>query len=177
MSPMAYKIAILLAAASLSSMAVAQTSSSLSSADQKFIKEAAQGGMAEVELGQLAMQNASSEQVKQFGQRMVTDHGKANDKLKELAASKGVTLPQTPGIKEKAVKMRLSKLSGDQFDKAYMKDMLQDHKEDIAAFQKESSSGSDAGVKNFASQTLPTLQDHLKAAQSIEPSVLQEAKK
>src|SRR5579872_2657875 len=100
MSPMAYKFAIVLAAASLSSLAVAQTSSSLSSADQKFIKEAAQGGMAEVELGQLAIQNASSEQVKKFGQRMVTDHSKANDQLKELAASKGVTLPQTPGVKE-----------------------------------------------------------------------------
>lgn len=170
MTSISYKAAIFVVAAGLSSFAVAQ-SSSLSSADQKFVKEAAQGGMAEVELGQLAMQNGSSEAVKKFGERMVYDHSKANDQLKELAANKGVSLPQTPGMKEKAIKMRLSKLSGDQFDKAYMKDMLEDHKDDIAAFQKESTSGSDADVKNFASQTLPTLQDHLKEAENIAPKV------
>ena len=151
----------------------AQSSSKLSPADQKFIKEAADGGMAEVELGQLATEKASSDDVKKFGQRMVDDHGKANDQLKQIASSKGVDLPSEPSPKDKATKDRLSKLSGEQFDKAYMTDMLQDHKKDVAAFQRESTSGRDPDVKSFAAQTLPTLQDHLKDAQSIAPKVLQ----
>jgi putative membrane protein len=129
--------------------------------------------MAEVELGQLAVQKASSDDVKKFGQRMVDDHSKANDKLKEVASNEGITLPAEPSAKQKATKMRLSKLSGDAFDKAYMKDMLQDHKQDVAAFQKESSTGKDSGIKNFASETLPTLQDHLKDAETITPKVTQ----
>jgi putative membrane protein len=147
--------------------------STLSASDQKFVKEAAEGGMAEVELGQLAMLKGSSDDVKKFGQRMVDDHGKANAKLKDLASSKGIALPEAPGAKQEATKDRLSKLSGDQFDKAYMKDMLQDHKKDIAAFKAESNSGRDSDIKNFAAQTLPTLQDHLKNAQSISPKVMQ----
>jgi putative membrane protein len=148
-------------------------SSTLNSSDQKFVKEAAQGGMAEVELGQLAVEKASNPDVKQFGQRMVDDHSKANDKLKEVASTKGITLPTEPNAKQKATKARLSKLSGEQFDKAYMKDMVKDHKEDVAAFQSESNSGKDSDIKNFASQTLPTLQDHLKNAETIEPKVTQ----
>jgi len=151
----------------------AQSTSGLSPADQKFIKEAADGGLAEVELGQLATEKGSSDDVKKFGQRMVDDHGKANDQLKQIASSKGVDLPSEPSPKNKATKDRLSKLSGQQFDKAYMTDMLQDHKKDVAAFQRESTSGRDQDVKSFATQTLPTLQDHLKDAQSIAPKVLQ----
>jgi putative membrane protein len=149
------------------------TSAKPGAAEQRFMKEAAQGGMAEVELGKLALQNASSDEVKKFGQRMVDDHSKANDKLKELASAKGVTLPQAPNARQKATKDQLSKLSGEQFDKAYMRDMLKDHKQDIAAFQSESNTGHDADVKNFAAQTLPTLRDHLKDAQDIAPKVLQ----
>ena len=129
--------------------------------------------MAEVELGQLATEKGSSDDVKKFGQRMIDDHGKANDQLKQIASSKGVDLPSEPSAKNKATKDRLSKLSGEQFDKAYMTDMLQDHKKDIAAFRRESTSGRDQDVKSFATQTLPTLQDHLKDAQSIAPKVLQ----
>jgi putative membrane protein len=148
-------------------------SSGLSAADKKFVREAAEGGMAEVELGQLAVQKASSDDVKKFGQRMVDDHSKANDKLKELASGKGINLPSSPNAKQEATKDRLSKLSGDEFDKAYMRDMLQDHKQDVAAFRMESKTGRDADVKSFAAQTLPTIQDHLKEAQNITPKVLQ----
>src|SRR5947199_6279406 len=102
--------------------------------DKTFVKKAAEGGLAEVELVQLATQKASSDDVKKFGQRMVDDHGKANDQLKQIASSKGVDLPSEPSPKNKATKDRLSKLSGQQFDKAYMTDMLQDHKKDVAAF-------------------------------------------
>ena len=151
-------------------MAQSMQSKDLSAADQKFVKEAAQGGMAEVQLGQLATEKASSEAVKQFGQRMVNDHSQANNKLKELAGSKGVTLPQEPSAKDRATKERLSKLSGKAFDRAYMADMLKDHRADIAAFKMESRSGHDAQVKEFASGTLPTLEDHLKAAEKIHSS-------
>jgi putative membrane protein len=167
-----FSIFVLMITGSLG-LATAQAASNLSASDQKFVKEAAEGGMAEVELGRLAVEKASSDNVKKFGQRMVDDHSKANDKLKELASSKGVTLPDAPNAKQKATKARLEKLSGDQFDKACMKDMLKDHKQDVAAFQKESNSGKDSDVKSFANQTLPTLQDHLKSAESITPTVTQ----
>jgi len=138
-----------------------------SSADAKFLKEAADGGMAEVELGQLASEKASSGDVKQFGQRMVEDHGKANSELKQLATQKHVDLPAEPSAKHQATKARLEKLSGDQFDKAYMTDMLKDHKQDVAAFEKESKSAKDPDVQSFAAKTLPTLREHLKQAQSL----------
>lgn len=139
--------------------------------DQHFIKEAADGGMAEVELGQLAADKATNPDVKEFAQRMVKDHSQANDQLKQLAMQKGVTLPNSPSAKYEATKNKLSKMSGDSFDKAYMDDMLKDHRMDIAAFQKESASGKDPDVKQFASQTLPTLQDHLKQAQTVAPKI------
>ena len=135
------------------------TASSTAPADAKFVKEAADGGMAEVELGQLALEKASSSDVKQFGQRMVEDHGKANDELKQLAAQKHVDLPAEPSAKHKATKARLEKLSGEQFDKAYMADMLKDHKQDVAAFEKESKSAKDPDVKSFAAKTLPNFKN------------------
>jgi putative membrane protein len=131
------------------------------------VREAAQGGMAEVELGKLATEKASSDQVKKFGQRMVDDHSKANDQLKQLASLEGIEVPDKLSPKDQMTKDRLSKLSGEQFDKAYMKDMVKDHKQDILDFKRESTAGSDQGVKTFASQTLPTLQDHLRQAQEI----------
>lgn len=144
-------------------------SSQLSAADQNFVKKAAQGGMAEVELGKLATEKASSDDVKKFGQRMVDDHGKANDQLKQIASQKGVNVPSDLDAKDKALKDRLSKLSGPEFDRAYMKNMVRDHTKDVAEFRKESKSAKDDDVKNFASQTLPTLEDHLKQAKSIAP--------
>lgn len=143
------------------------STTSASPSDAKFLKEAADGGMAEVELGQLASQKASSSDVKQFGQRMVEDHGKANDELKQLATQKHVDLPAEPSAKHKATKARLEQLSGEQFDKAYVADMIKDHKKDVGDFQKESTSAKDPDVKNFAAKTLPTLQDHLKQVQSL----------
>jgi len=128
--------------------------------------EAARGGLAEVELGQLASEKASSDQVKQFGQKMVTDHGKANDELKSLAQSKNITLPTDTDAKHKATRDRLSKLSGAAFDRAYMQDMLSDHRKDVSDFRKESQSGKDPEVKAWAAKTLPTLEEHLQLAQS-----------
>jgi len=144
-------------------------SADMGDTDSTFVKKAAQGGMAEVELGQLATQKASSEEVKKLGQRMVDDHTKANDQLKKVAAEKNIQLPDGLDAKDKAIKARLEKLSGEQFDKAYMKDMVKDHKKDVAEFQKESQNGKDPAVKNFAQETLPKLQDHLQEAQKIAP--------
>jgi len=151
-------------------------SSQLSSADQNFVKKAAQGGMAEVELGKLATQKASSDDVKKFGQRMVDDHTKANDQLKQIAQNKGVSLPTDLNAKDQALKDRLSKLDGEQFDRAYMKNMVRDHTKDVSEFRKESTSAKDNDLKSFASQTLPTLEDHLKEAKSIAPKGEKQAK-
>jgi len=143
------------------------SASKLSTADTKFVKTAAVGGMEEVQLGQLAAQKASDPDVKSFGQRMVDDHSKANDQLKQLAGQKSVTVASTlPPSKKKDVD-KLSRLSGAAFDKAYVSMMVEDHKKDVAEFKKESASGKDADVKSWASTTLPTLQDHLKMIEDI----------
>ena len=134
---------------------------------QEFIEGAAEGGMAEVELGNLAQQKAASDDVKQFGKRMAEDHGKVNDELKSLASQKKVTLPTTLDAKHKSTYDRLSKLSGAEFDRAYMSEMLKDHREDVEMFRKAQQS-SDADVKSFASRTLPTLEDHLASAERID---------
>ncbi|HSV18730.1 MAG TPA: DUF4142 domain-containing protein [Casimicrobiaceae bacterium] len=143
----------------------------LSHGDKKFVEEAAQGGMAEVQLGQLAAQKAQSPEVKQFGQKMVDDHGKANDQLKSIASSKGVDLPNDLKSADKREHDRLSKLNGADFDREYMKHMVSDHKKDVKDFEKEAKSAKDADIKNFASTTLPTLQQHLQMAQQADAAV------
>ncbi len=104
--------------------------------------------------------------MKQFGQRMVTDHGKANDELKTLAQNKNITLPTDIGASTRRRKTRLAKLSGAAFDRAYMQEMLNDHRKDVSDFRKESQSGKDPDVKAWAAKTLPTLEEHLQMAQS-----------
>jgi putative membrane protein len=146
-------------------------SATMSTSDKDFMKKAAEGDLAEVELGSLAEKKANNPDVKKFAERMVTDHTKANDELKEVASSKGMTLPHRLSVKDEAAKQKLSALSGDQFDKAYMSDMLKDHMKDVGDFQRECSTASDPAVKHFAMQTLPTLRDHLKEAKNIAPQV------
>jgi putative membrane protein len=141
---------------------------SVSSSDKKFVEKAAQGGMAEVELGQLAAQRAQSDEVKQFAQRMVTDHTAANDKLKQVASQKGIALPGDLDSSSRREFDKLQKLSGNKFDREYMSHMVSDHKKDVKEFESESKSAKDADIKTFAATTLPTLQDHLKMAQSAE---------
>ena len=143
----------------------------LSHGDKKFVEEAAQGGMAEVQLGQLAAQKAQNPEVKQFGQKMVDDHSKANDQLKSIASSKGVELPTDLKSADKREHDRLSKLNGADFDREYMKHMVSDHKKDVKDFEKESKSAKDADLKNFAGTTLPTLQQHLQMAQQADAAV------
>jgi putative membrane protein len=149
--------------------------STLAASDRKFVTQALQHGMAEVELGKLASEKASHDQVKQFGQRMVDDHGKAGEELKQIAQDKGITPPGEMDAKHKKLHDRLSKMSGAEFDRAYMSEMVKDHRNDVKEFQREAKSAKDADVKSFASKTLPTLQEHLKQAQAIDKQVKQTA--
>jgi putative membrane protein len=135
--------------------------------DASFYKSAAEGGMAEVQLGQLAQQKSSLQSVKEFGAMMVSDHSAANDKLKGIAARKNMQLPSSPSVGQMATKAKLEVLSGTTFDKSYIKGMMKDHEEDIKEFQKEAAGGLDPDAKAFAKATLPTLQTHLKKIQAI----------
>ncbi|HWZ84577.1 MAG TPA: DUF4142 domain-containing protein [Thermoanaerobaculia bacterium] len=133
-----------------------------------FAKEAAIGGMSEVELGRLAADKATDPMVKAFGQHMVDDHTKINDDLKAIAAQAGVQLPDSVGSKQKKVFDKLSALSGAAFDKAYIDDMVSDHKDDVSAFEKAARFSGDSPFKKFAADELPTLKDHLKMAQEAQ---------
>lgn len=139
--------------------------------DKKFAKDAAMGGLMEVELGKVATQKASSDAVKQFGQRMVDDHTKANDELKQVASQDNLTLPTELDKKHQKMVDKMSALSGAAFDKAYMKDMVKDHEQDVKEFQKESQTGTDPNIKGFASKTLPILQSHLESAKQVDQQV------
>jgi putative membrane protein len=135
--------------------------------DKKFLKDAAIGGMTEVELGKLAQQKASSDAVKQFGQKMVDDHTKANDQLKELASKENIPVPDALDSKHESRINKLAKLSGPDFDKAYIKDQVKDHQQDVSEFKTEADSGTDPNIKQFASNTLPTLEQHLNMAKEL----------
>jgi putative membrane protein len=146
------------------------------SPDSTFVTKAAEGGLAEVQMGQLAQQHASNSEVKQFAQQMVTDHTKVNDELKTIASGENITLPTTMSPKDQAKYNRLSKLNGAAFDKAYMNDMVADHRADISEFRRESEQGNNAQLKNFASKNLPTLEQHLKLAEKAQAAVKNEKK-
>lgn len=135
--------------------------------DKKFMMNAAEGGLMEVELGKVAAQNGGSDGVKQFGQRMVDDHSKANDQLKEIMTHEGATAPTSLNSKHQAMVDKLSKLNGEAFDKAYIKNMVKDHEKDVSDFQMEAQNGHDPNLKQFAASTLPTLKEHLQLAKDL----------
>jgi putative membrane protein len=139
--------------------------------DAEFVAKAALGGRAEVQLGQLAAQKGESEAVRNFGQRMASDHAKANQKLEQAAASENMALPQ--GLDKDAQETfdKLSKLSGPAFDRSYARDMVKDHKQDVSEFQKEAQNGKNETIRTVAADTLPILQDHLKEARAMDDSV------
>lgn len=136
--------------------------------DGDFMLEAASGGLMEVELGKYASTNAASSRVKEFGRMMVTDHTKANTKLKAIAGKKNVTLPTAPTGPHQTHISDLTAKKGADFDKDYVDMMVEDHKEDVSKFQDEAKNGKDPEVKAFASTTLPVLQKHLKSIQAIQ---------
>lgn len=177
-----FKVGMLLAGAvmflTLGGLAIAQKSDDATNFngkpradDARFARKAATGGMLEVELGKIAVQKASSEKVKQFGQRMIDDHSKAADDLKGIAAKDNITLPTELSPRQKAIVDRFASMSGTGFDRAYMRDMLRDHQTDIADFQNEANNGLNADLKSWATTTLPTLQEHLRIARDTDTAL------
>jgi putative membrane protein len=140
------------------------------SPDSSFYKHAAEGGIAEVEAGNLAQQKSSNQKVMDFGAMMVKDHTAANEKLKTLAASKNISLPTSSSVGQMATKAKLEVLSGETFDKSYIKGQVKAHQETVALFRKEIASGQDPDAKAFAKETLPTVRSHLKAINAIASS-------
>jgi putative membrane protein len=136
--------------------------------DQTFATKAAAGGQVEVSLGQLATTNAKSPQVRQFGQQMVTDHTQANQELQAIDKQESLTLPAKPDAADSAAEQRLQASKGAAFDTAYTRDMIKDHQQDIAEFQKEATTGKDPALKAFAQKYLPVLKHHLEMAQAMQ---------
>ena len=144
-----------------------QSSSYLGDQDQTFVKEAAQGGLAEVQMGKLGAQKGQSQEVRQFGQKLVQDHSKANQELKLVAAQKSITLPSDIGTEHQSMLSHLKSLEGTEFDQAFKKHAVEAHQKTIQKFQTASQQSTDSDVKAFAQKTLPVLQQHLKMAQDI----------
>jgi len=158
---MKYLIATALLSAPLLAAAAA------GSPDEHFYHSLAEAGIAEVQLGKLAQEKGADQAVKDFGAMMVKDHTAANDKLQSIASSKKITLPTSASVAQMATEAKFKLLSGETFDKSYVKSQVSAHRKTIALFQKEASSGRDSDAKAFASATLSTLRSHLKAITSI----------
>jgi putative membrane protein len=164
-------LAIALASLGFAVGALAASPGKLDSGDRKFIEEAAMGGMAEVELGRMVQSRAQNDQVKQFAQRMVTDHTKANDDLKQLAGSKGIEVPPSVDRKHQKEIDEIAKKDAAKLDREYMEHMVKEHKKDVREFEKQAKKAKDPDVQGFASKTLPTLKEHLALAQQVESAV------
>ena len=157
-------------AVTTSEQSAGQSSSYLGQQEQTFIKESAQAGLMEVQMGRLAAQKGQSEPVRQLGQKLVQDHSKANQELKLLASQKGVTVPTDLKSEHQTMLAHLKSLEGAEFDQAFKKHALEHHQEDIQKFQTATQQSADADVKAFAQKTLPVLQQHLRMAQDIPAS-------
>jgi putative membrane protein len=143
-------------------------SSVTATSDNDFMKEAAIGGMSEVELGRLASTKATDPEIKKFGQMMVTDHSKAGAELKALAAKKNVQLPAELDSTHKSMLDNLKNKSGADFDKEYVSEMVDDHETDLKAFQEKARNATDPDVKAFAEKVVPVIQKHLDAIKAIQ---------
>jgi putative membrane protein len=138
--------------------------------DKMFVKKALEGSMTEVKLGQLAVQKSSDPQVKQFGQRMVDDHSKMIEQMKPVAEQLGVKVPAEPSKKDQATLTKMQALSGADFDNAYIKDMVKDHKADDKEFKQEIANGQNPAVKDAAKQGDQMIESHLQEIQQIAQS-------
>lgn len=134
---------------------------------EDFVKEAASGGLMEVELGRYAEQNATNPRVKNFGAMMVRDHQKANDELKSIATGKNITVPATMENNHMNKTEELKKETGAEFDRKYMDEMVEDHEKDIDKFRKQAENGKDPEIKAFAAKTLEVLLIHQDSARNI----------
>ena len=156
------------AGASPTETTASATETKASAAETAFMKKAADGGMTEVELGKVAEKNGQKENVKSFGSHMVKDHGKANDDLKDVAGKMNVTLPDKVSAVHQAKIDKMSKMSGDAFDTAYIKGMVEDHEKTVADFEKASGTAKNADLKKFIDDTLPVIKHHLEMAKKMQ---------
>jgi putative membrane protein len=139
----------------------------LTSQDKDFMSNAAKAGYDEIQLAQLALKKSKNESVRDFAQKIITDHTKANEDLAKIATKKNVTLPDSTTMGAKGTEAKLKMLSGRHFDQSFVKGMVDDHQDAISKFDTEATQGSDPDVKEFASSTQSTLKDHLSAAQEL----------
>ena len=157
----------LLAAGLLITVPRANAAITVSMADKNFILAAAQGGMTEVKLGELAATGGMRDDVKEFGQMMVKDHTAINDDLKTLAAQKGITLPHRLAAEHQSMVDRMAALTGPRFDNAFLIVMIQVHEKDAKAFKAESAATQDADIKHFLDAATPIVQSHLQQATAL----------
>lgn len=137
------------------------------SGDQGFATKAAQGGLAEVETGQLVQSKPGSQPVKQFAQTLVQDHSKANQELQEIAQQENVQLPSQPSEEQRMQMRKLQDLSGSALDRQFVRDEITDHKKTITLFEQEAKSGTNSALKAYAEKSLPVLRKHLQMAESL----------
>jgi putative membrane protein len=146
----------------------ANTAVAANEEDSKFAVEAADAGLTEVELGKLAQSKAAEQQVKDYGSMMVNDHAKANEALKALAQRKNITLPAVPGKDNQKIIDDMAKKTGKEFDKAYVDNMVKDHKKVVQLFEDGMTKVQDQDLKQFITNTLPTLKGHLEHIENIQ---------
>ena len=135
--------------------------------DKAFVTKALQGGLTEVQLGQLTLQKSENPQVKEFAQKMIDDHTRLGDQMKPIAKQLGVSVPDQPSKKDRQLIAKMQSLSGPVYDQAYVKDMVKDHKQDLSEFQAEASNGQDPTVKDAANQGSKVISQHLQMAQQL----------
>ncbi|MDR3460478.1 MAG: DUF4142 domain-containing protein [Verrucomicrobiae bacterium] len=153
---------VLIAMGLLLTLPVARAQTPVSVADANFLLAAAQGGLTEVALGELAAKKGTSDAVKDFGKLMIKDHGVINADLKTLAAQKGVTLPTRLDEQHQAMVDKLAALPGSEFDDTYVLEMIKAHQGDAKAFKDESAATQDAAIKGFVDKSIPVVEAHLK---------------
>lgn len=133
----------------------------------KFVEQAAQGGMTEVKVGILAKEKATTDELRKFGEVLQADHTKANEDLKQIAKEQNLQLPDDVSIEQKSAIEKLSALSGKEFDKAFVTQMLTDHRSTVTLFQGRAATSEDPQLQKFAQSTLPTLKHHLDMAEAL----------
>ncbi|HEY2472252.1 MAG TPA: DUF4142 domain-containing protein [Terracidiphilus sp.] len=164
-----HRLLIMISAALLCSSwaARAQNTTSPSQNDKNFMRSALEGVSAEIALGQLAVKKGSSEDVKQFGQKMIDDHGRLGEQMRDVAQKEGIRPPAGTTAKGKALEGKLRTLSGPAFDKAYIGAMVKDHRVDLDSFNNEANKGNDTAIKDAASRGALLIGEHLKLAEQL----------
>jgi putative membrane protein len=139
--------------------------------DADFLREANMGNLKEIELGRLAIRQGASDRVRTFGQQMVTDHGRMNEELKNIARQKNLNIPDSLMSDKQADISKFQQLSGAEFDREFIRQMVTDHQKDVEQFDREARTGDDAAVRSLASRSLPTIRHHLEMARDLDQNM------